>query len=328
VKHAPKWRWLSAIIGAVILVGGVAYATATNVNLGGGDTAAIGCAGKSLSIHKPSKTQANASCVPSATPTSSTPPPTTSPPPGTWACTVPLGDSCGAYTYAGIPNSNGYNTYLSNQAVGAQSGTTQTLSANSPGDWQVTANDVPYGYLGVQTFPDAQQLMNNWPWLNGAFCGSSCTDTPLDGLASLKVNYAETSPTDANSIYEFAPDVWPSGYPFDVMFWVDTHGRCDAGAFGSTLLGHAVLDGQNWTVHRYGGPGAEIIFVLDGPGGTGTCAQQSSGTINIKAGFDWLTSNGFITTGQKTITQLNTGWEITSADNTTFTVTSYSITAS
>jgi len=42
------------------------------------------------------------------------------------------------------------------------------------------------------------------------------------------------------------------------------------GAFGSTLLGHAVIDGQSWTVHRYGGYGAEIIFVLDGAGGSGS----------------------------------------------------------
>ena len=31
-------------------------------------------------------------------------------------------------------------------------------------DWQVIADDKPYGYTGVQTFPDVQQLMNNWPW--------------------------------------------------------------------------------------------------------------------------------------------------------------------
>ena len=106
----------------------------------------------------------------------------------------------------------------------------------------------------------------------------------------MKVNYAETSPTSAASIYEFAPDVWSDNYASDVMFWVDTLGRCNEGAFGSTVLGHATIDGQGWTVHRYGGFGAEIIFVLDGPGGPGTCAQQHSGTVNIKAGFDWLTS--------------------------------------
>jgi hypothetical protein len=81
-------------------------------------------------------------------------------------------------------------------------------------------------------------------------------------------------------------------------------------------------------VHRYGGFGAEIIFVLDGPGGQGTCARQSSGTIDIKAGFDWLTANGFVT-GPVVLSQLNTGWEIcsTAGGAETFTVSSYSINA-
>jgi hypothetical protein len=260
-------------------------------------------------------------CRPTPSPT---PTPTTSTAPGGFSCTVLLGHSCGAYLYPDIPNSNGYNTYVANQDVGANLGTTETLNANNPGDWQVVANAVPYGYLGVQTFPDVQQLFNNWPW--GTDCASSCIDVPLNALSTLKVNYAETSPTSVNSIYEFAPDIWQDNYPSDVMFWVDTHGRCNEGAFGSTLLGHAVIDGQNWTVHRYGGRGAEIIFVLDGAGGSGTCARQRSGTVNIKAGLDWLIANGF-ETGPAVIAQVNTGWEITSADNTTFMVSSYSITA-
>jgi hypothetical protein len=214
------------------------------------------------------------------------------------------------------------------QGVGPQGGTTETLQANSPGDWQLTANDVPYGYTGVQTFPDAQQLFNNWDSVNGGWvnCGTHCVDTPLNSLSTLTVTYRETSPTDADSIYEFAPDVWSDGYGSDVMFWVDTHGRCNTGAFGGTVLGHAVLGGQSWTVHRYGGFGAEVIFVLDGAGGSGTCAQQASGTIDIKAGFDWLVANGFAT-GPQNISQLNTGWEITSADHTTFRVSGYSIQA-
>jgi len=213
--------------------------------------------------------------------------------------------------------------------VGAQSGTTATVKASNPGNWSVTANAVPLGYTGVQLFPNVQQMTNNWG-ANGPKSGSS--DTPLNSLNSLVVHYNETSPTGPNDIYEFAPDVWTnyagqngpgSG---DIMFWADTHGRCNAGAYGGTVLGHAVLDGQNWTVHRYGGPGAEIIFVLDGAGGSGTCAQQSSGDINIKAGLNWLASNGFIQSPVIIGDQLNTGWEITSADHSTFTMNSYSIT--
>jgi hypothetical protein len=240
-------------------------------------------------------------------------------------CTAALNSNCGAYLYAGIPMSNGFDTYVANQNVGANGGTTETVTATDPGSWSVTANAVPYGSLSVQTFPDVQQLTNDWCGTGWGGCANQ-GDTPLDSLSALSVSYTETSPTDANSIYEFAPDVWSANYPSDVMFWADTHGRCDQGAFGGTTLGTFTMDGQGWTAHRYGSFGAEIILVLDGPGGSGTCAQQSSGTINIKAGFDWLTSHGFVT-GPEVVTQVNTGWEVTSADNTTFAVSGYSITA-
>lgn len=242
-----------------------------------------------------------------------------------WACTAALGDGCGAYSYPGIPMSNGANTYVSNQSVGPQPGSTQTVSANDPGDWQLVAHAVPLGYRGVQTFPDVQQLFNNWCGAGWGDCAKP-GNTPLDSLSTLKVVYSETSPPDAKSINEFAVDVWSDGYGSDIMFWTDTHGRCDEGAFGDTRLGHAVFGGQGWTVHRYGGPGDEIIFVLDGVGGPGTCAQQPSGTVDVKAGLDWLTAHGFAQ-GPHVLTQVNTGWEITSADHATFAMHRYAIQA-
>jgi hypothetical protein len=216
--------------------------------------------------------------------------------------------------------SNGFDTYVSNQAINVHG--TETLDANNPGDWQVVANLSDCGGC-VQTFPDVQQLTNDW----GGSTWNGSQDTPLAALSTLKINYSETSPSSASvATYEFAPDIWQDNYGSDVMFWVDTLGRCNTGAFGSTVLGHATIDGQNWTVHRYGGAGAEIIFVLDGPSGPGTCAQQSSGSVDIKAGLEWLVSNGF-ESGPVVLSQINTGWEITQANNATFTVHNYSIVA-
>jgi hypothetical protein len=254
-----------------------------------------------------------------------TPTATPTPTPSGWKCVAPLGGVCGNYVYAGIPNSNGYNTYVTNQAVGPEPGTTETIYANDPGDWMMISDARPYGYGGVQTFPDVQQLFNNWCGHDWSGC-SSPTNTPIDSLTSLKVHYTEESPTDTNDHYEYSPDLWLQNYPNDIMFWVDTLGRCNEGAFGGTVLGHAVIDGQNWTVHRYGGAGAEIIFVLDGDGGSGTCAQQHSGTIDIKAGVQWLTDQKILT-GPPVMDQLNTGWEITSAQHATFRVSAYTIEA-
>ena len=259
-----------------------------------------------------------------------------------WACTIQLGDSCpggrGYDAQAIIPMSNGYNTYVANQPVNPHG--TETISANSPADWQVVANLADCGGC-VQTYAHVLQLTNDWnpqggvPHWGG---GSGDADTPLDALSTLVINYDETSPATGAS-YEYAADVWIQDYAGinnpgggDIMFWVDTHGRCDAGAYGPTLLGHITIDGQGWTVHRYGSYGDEIIAVLDGPGGPGTCAQQDHGSINVKAGLQAMQDNGWILarvgdTPHPLLDNLDTGWEITQSSGATFTVHDYSIEA-
>ena len=269
---------------------------------------------------------------PSPSPTSPSPSPTVtspSPTPTGPACTIPRGGTCGPYPYPGIPMSNGYNTYVMDQQVGPNPATTETLTARDPGNWSVTANDLPAGYTGVQMFDAVQQLTNDWNGTGWGNCGSTCTDTPLSSVPSLTVSYAETSPP--GGVWEYAPDVWSDNYTSDVMFWADTSPvRCTGnGLSASDILGQATLSGQQWTAYLYGGAGGEIIFILDGsastdPVGTGTCARQPSGSIDIKAGFTWLIAHGFVK-GPEVISQLNTGWEICSAAGTTFRVTAYTI---
>jgi hypothetical protein len=251
-------------------------------------------------------------------------------------CTINLDGNCGPYTgTTAFPSSNGINTYVTNQNVGANSGTTQSLTANGPASWSVTANDLPLGYTGVQSYINTNQLFNNW---TGSGWGSGTSDTPLTSLSALSITYNETSPGGANNGYEFSPDVWTGyagqrGAGGDIMFWVDTSPlRCaNNGLSASDILGQATFNSQNWTVYRYGSWGGEIVFVLDNssdsdPVDNGTCARQSSGTINIKAGIDWLITHGAVN-GPLTLSQLNTGWETTSADNATFRMNSLYYTA-
>jgi hypothetical protein len=267
----------------------------------------------------PSSTPTSAPTSPSSAPTSPSSVPTSPSSSATggggpFSCHVAIGGNCGPYSYAGIPMSNGYNTYVSNQGIDVHG--SATVNANNPGDWNVVANLFDCGGC-VQIYPHVQQLTNNW---NGSGWGGGSQDTPWRTLSTLKINYDETSPQTGAS-YQFSPDVWGPG-PWDIMFWVDTHGRCNEGAFGPVVLGHLTIDGQAWTAHQYGN---EIILVLDGAGGPGTCAQQSSGTINILAGLNWLYDRGFIS--GTTLQQLNTGWEITQSSGQTFTMNSYSVTA-
>jgi hypothetical protein len=277
----------------------------------------------------PSPSASSATPTPTATTPTPTPTDTSTPTPTTTAtgaaCTTTLGNNCGPFSdSANIPMSNGFDTYVGPQNVGSNPGTTATNTVTDPGNWSSVVNALPLGYGGVQIFDNVQQLTNDW---NGSGWGNGSSDTPLSSLTSLKINYAESMGTrDTSTSAEFAPDIWTEQYPSDVMFWADTTGRCNQGAYGSTVLGTASIDGQTWTVNRYGGAGAEIIFVLDNdPNVPNSCASQTTGSVDIKAGFDWLISHGILSAA--TFTQLNTGWEITSAANETFSMSSYSITA-
>lgn len=255
-------------------------------------------------------------------------------------CTEQLGGNCGPYSYSAIPMSNGYDTYVSDQPVNPQAGTTSTVNASDPGNWTATVNAQPYGFTGVQMYVHVQQLTNDWNGDGTGWGGGfPDQDTPIDALGSLAVNYAEISPAGTSNIYQMAPDVWLNPYAGqlgpgtgDIMFWVDTtQTRCHNNGLNSLdILGTAAFGGQDWTFYRYGPAGGEIVAILDttdhDPVANSTCARQKSGTIDILAGLNWLSSHGFLN-GPQTMSQLNSGFEITSADHATFGFTSYGITA-
>src|SRR5262249_53738877 len=169
----------------------------------------------------------------------------------------------------------------------------QTVRANGSDNWQVTATQ-PTGNGSVRTGPELQQQTDNWRADLHAWgdCGtnsngtSNCSNTPISSLSSLTSSYAETMPHNGQTIAEAAYDIW-TNYPNDIMIWTDTVGRCEPGAYGGTRLGTATLRGQQFDVYRYGGPGEEIIFVLNGPGGAGTRAQPPARAGGIPRGLDW-----------------------------------------
>lgn len=242
-------------------------------------------------------------------------------------CTAHIGGGCGPYVWAGWPGSNGFNTYVMDQAVDPAPGSTGTVTVTSPSSWSATAHYPSCGGC-VQTFDAVQQLTNNWG--GGGWNGGS--DTPLSALSLLQVRYTESSPSGAGDQYEFSPDIWLNPYAGvrcggcgDVMLWVDTSAQRCSAVDGWRVLGHPVIAGQDWTAYvAPGGTGEEIILVLDGAGGPGSCARQGSGTIHVLASLRWLSKHpgpsGFPAFSTLTMSQLNTGWEITQGDGATFTV--------
>ena len=193
------------------------------------------------------------------------------------------------------------------------------MSANDPGDWQVVSTE-PAGNTGVKTYPDVQQLFNNWT--GGGWNGSgSMTNTPLSGLGSLTSTYSETTPR-GGTIAQFAWDIWLTNTngPNEIMVWVDNSQRGNGGA---TLKGTATIGGQAWTLYQYGG--GEIIWSL---GAQGTYAQQGSGTVDLLALLRDLQNRGIVSAGA-TIGQIDVGWEICSTGGgpETFAVNGYTLTA-
>ena len=259
----------------------------------------------------------------------------TSPPAGTHTCvTSKANGNCGPYTYAGNTNSNGYNTYVSNNCW-ADPSCKQTVTAVDPGNWSVSASE-PAGNGAVMTAPEAQQQFNNWcpsahNFDNRTSANCNTSDTPISALTQLTSGYAESTPHNSQTIAQWSWDMWlsnDSGYPDEVMAWVDTNNRCNSGSFGTQLHAPVTIAGQQWTPHRYQNS-SEFIWVLNGSGGADTCAQQASGSVDLLALLKWMQSNGYAAPSAS-VALIDGVWEIcsTGGQPETFTVSKYSLTAS
>ncbi len=210
--------------------------------------------------------------------------------------------SCGAYNYRHITNSNGYNTYVGNNCW-ADPRCKQRITVRSPGHWRVTARE-PAGNDSVKTYPDIQQLFNNWTghgW-NGS---GNATDTPVRKLGRLVGVYAESMPS-GGTIAQAAFDIWMGHNPgraSEIMIWLDNHGR---GSGGATRKATARFYGKRWTLYQDGND--ELIWSLGKPG---TFQKQGHGTVHILAMMRWLIAHGY-TARKSVIEQIDFGWEICS----------------
>ena len=226
--------------------------------------------------------------------------------------------SCGPYEYSGITGSSGSNTYVLNNMWAANSGTTQTLTANNPGSWSVVANSQPPGSTAVQTYPDTQQI----------YTRSDNTPDPLSGFGSIISSFTEKMGGASGTSAEAAYDIWlgqnsSTNYADEVMIWNDQVNRGTCG--GATVQATATFGGsngvpqQNWTLCKYGG--SELIWYL-------TNTNEQSGTVDILAMLTWLESHGYLPAGSG-LNQIDYGFEICSTPSAqTFTVSQFSIKSS
>ncbi len=279
---------------------------------------------------RPSPSPTGTSTALSPSPTSTSLALSPSPTSTVWTCVTssPTG-TCGYYTNKSAITMSAGNSYAANNCW-ADPSCAQTLRANSPGDWQVTSTE-PAGNTSVKTGPELQQQTNNWcaaenTWQNltkNGCGGNPLSNVPISALYSFTSTYSESMPHNGQTVAEAAYDIW-TNYKTDIMIWLDNVNR---GAGGATKIGTASIGGQNFTVYQFGGADGEIIFSLDGGGGTGTFAQQSSGSVDILGVLDWVQSHGYAS--NMTVSLVDFTFEICSTGGApeTFRVSSYSVTA-
>ena len=253
--------------------------------------------------------------APTATSASPTPTRTATPTPTSEACYLPGDGACGPYSYQKITNSNGYNTYAANQLWGCGAPGScgpQTMTAWGAGRWEVTSTQRA-GNTAVLTYPNTQQLTNNWSGRGWNGPGPH-TDTPISGLAKLESFYSERMNENDGTNAQAAYDIWTSAG--EIMIWVDTTPLRGSG--GAERVDSGTIDGQPFTYYVYGGSLPIIKFDTN----------RRSATVDILEALNWLIQKGHIP-ANTTIGQVNFGFEICSTGGVaeTFEVLDYSLTA-
>ena len=216
----------------------------------------------------------------------------------------------GAYTASNIYNSNGFNTYVSNNMWGANAGSTQTICASSPENWTLTANMHPADHTGVQTYPDIQQLMQD----------TQGHDRPISGFRTLMSRYATTQPPTDQGDWEATYDIWLSNTPNnEIMIWTTSSDERRHHNGATVVDSNVNIGGQSFTYQNYHGGLPQMVLNSNAP----------SGTIDILGVLHYLQSIGQVS-ASAAIGELDFGWELCNTARTTqhFAVTDYSLSAS
>ena len=261
--------------------------------------AAAGSASASASATPAPVTSTPAQASPSAVAST-----TSSAPASTSSCTTSAAQgSCGPYTY---PQMQGTSTAptVNNDVWSPISGWQQTLHANNPGDWGVTAN-MPAGNTAVVSYPS-----------NEATYG----ERSLSSFSKITSSFSETMNATSKTSAWAAYDIWGNNWGYEVMIQHDfaNNGACSYVATAD-FGGSNGVPVQKWGLCQYG---TELIWKL-------TSGSEQSGSVDILAMLTWLESHGYLPSNS-TLTAIGYGWEIcsTGGANENFQVNSYSITES
>lgn len=182
---------------------------------------------------------------------------------------------------------------LNNNVWGSNPGP-QTIWANSFSNWGVWS-DQP-NTSGVKSYPEVIKTF-----------GSAVSSFP-----HITSSFNDSLP--GTGAFESAYDIWANNYADEIMLWTYTQNVGPLGSYQTT----ASVGGSSWNIYRgSNGSNAVFSFVRNG--------NETSGSVDIKAVFGWLSNAGWLTNA--TLTAVDFGWEISSTNNTgeNFQVNSYSL---
>jgi hypothetical protein len=223
--------------------------------------------------------------------------------PGTAACVTSAARfNCGPFAYPQIEGTSS-NPSVGNNVWNPISGWQQTLHANNPGSWSVTAN-MPSGNTAVVSYPSS---------------GSQYGDRALSSFSSMYSSFTENMNANSSTSAWAAYDIWLNGGKNEVMIQHDfaNNGACPGPS--ATFGGSDGVPVQNW--YMCGPWGSEYAWKLTG--------DEKSGSVDILAMLTWMENHGDLPKNS-TLSSIGYGWEIASTGGRpeTFAVSRYSISAS
>lgn len=221
---------------------------------------------------------------------------------GTAACVTSAAQfNCGPFVYPQIEETSS-NPTVGNNVWNPISGWQQTLYANNPGSWSVTAN-MPSGNTAVVSYPSS---------------GSQYGNRALSSFSRMYSSFSEKMDANGSTSAWASYDIWLNGGKNEVMIQHDfaNNGACSGPS--ATFGGSGGVPVQQWTLC---GPwGSEYAWKLAG--------DEQSGSVDILAMLTWMVNHGYLP-NSSTLSSIGYGWEIASTGGQpeTFTVSRYSISA-
>lgn len=179
--------------------------------------------------------------------------------------------TCGPYaSYSQIIGASSDPTVDQNVWGAAGTNYAQTLHANSPGSWYITASVSNNSSGAVLTYPNT---------------GFSMTGA-VDGFSAITSSFSTTIPHNSQTTGWAAYDLWLNNWNAEVMIQTDITANSN---YDCRAVTTATFGGEPWHLCVFGServwkPGTDDDHLRG----------QSSGTADIKAFLVWMEQNGYL----------------------------------